>query len=453
MKFGRFARAMEGLGSELPVNDTVGDRTLDDEMELSSKIEDVQELEDNTAKLERETKEYVETMEEEGELEDNKDILDETVKEAEYLGTEVNEEAVNIAAIMLTSAQSRLSSRYTKGIHNISLESIEGDTKTKALLLSKNYQDQLDAISVNQEGLLASIVTTIGDVMTSLEKLTRSRKGFIQGMLKDLTRSKIDIEDDAEERFNNKYEKLKAAYMVYIDGDNDLLTYLTNALKILDGGIKLSYNGVPVQKIPSKLSFMEEHVEKDLRSKFSSDDNILPNPDGNNLEYKDYKVTGVYALKGKVVIDYAIKYNRGITYHSYAEVIDGRTKMELSINNGKELAMDALRNIDQVANIIKRLKESSIKVAKLYAEADRAESKWYRKIFLKKNEKYKAVVNNYYELVETYCKFIVRNLAKQDNLEKEAKTAEIAGKVTSTVSKGVKSVANRIMGNSNSYDY
>lgn len=428
---------MEGLGEELPVSDTTGerDKEIEEDAELYNKVTEATKLTEDNKKLEEETKEYVATLEEEGELEDNSDILEGTIGEVKATDNEINQEDLNILRIKLLGSLSRLA-KYNYSTTMIAKESFNSPIE-EAMYLSKLYKEQLTTIRYNQEGLLASIITGIGGVMTSLEKHTRSRKGFLKGMLNDLSKNKYEIEDGMEDKFNDKYPNLINAYLMYIEGDNDLLIYLQNNLKIIEGGIKISYASVPTQKVPNKLHSIESSVEKELKSKLSVDDNILPNPDGVDLEYQDHKIVGICALKDKIVCDYCIKYNRGLTFHTYTETMDRRNHMELSIDTAKVVLQDALRNIDQVANLITRIRDSSIKVAKLHSEADKVEDKWYKKIFLKKTDKYKDIVNTYYNLVETYSRFILRNLAKQDNLQ----TEETIGDVASGVYEGTKAVA------------
>lgn len=430
----------EGLGEDTKVDDLVGERDTDIDLEITERVELETNLDTTVAKLEDETEEYIKNMDIEESMRDDKEFLEESYNEAEYLNTEVNQETLLEHFIKLNHQLQSL---------NLPILNYESNDFN---LLDK-YTLELNNLVLNNEGLLASIMSGIGSTMLSLEKLVRSKKSYLQSLLQQLLKLKVDPEQEDEERFNNKYSNLKPSYMVYIDADNTLLEYLEGSLKMIQGGIKKSFDSLPKQKLPSKLNYIEENIEKDLRSKFSKDDNILPDPDNVELEYQDYKITGIYSTKKYVVAEYAIKYNRGVTYHTYQEELEERIKMKVDVSDAINILRDAIRNVDNVSRLLKQIKDQSVNLAKLHAEKDNIDSKWYRKMFLDKYTKYKDIVNNYYRLVEIYPRFIIREIAHRDNKDIESKIADTSKDIGSSIGKGVSKVVNTITGRSNNYDY
>lgn len=426
----------ESLGEDTKVDDLVGERDMEVDLELTARVELEEEVDTSANKLENETEKYIRDMDIEESMRDDKEFIEESIKESKYLNTDLNQEDLKIYAIKLNNYLSFLN-KPTVNLEDVNINLLD------------RYKSELEELTLNNEGLLASMLSGIGATMLGLEKLVRTKKGYLQSLLHKLNSLKVDPTGDDEENFNKKYNNLKTSYMVYIEGDNTLLEYLEGSLKMLQGGIKKSFDSLPKQKLPSKLNFIEENIEKDLRSKFSKDDNLIPDPDGVELEYQDYKITGLYASKKRVVVEYAIKYNRGVTYHSYEEELDERTKMQVSIDDAKNVLNDAIRNVDNVTKLLKQLKEASISLAKQHAEKDKVDSKWYRVMFLDKASKYKVAVNNYYKLVETYPRFIIRELAHQDNKDIESKVVENSKEFGSAVGRGIGKVVDALKNGGN----
>ena len=132
---------MEGLGEELPVSDTTGerDKEIEEDAELYNKVTEATKLTEDNKKLEEETKEYVATLEEEGELEDNSDILEGTIEEAKHTDKEINQEDLNILRIKLLGSLSRLA-KYNYSTTMLAKESFSSTIEEA----KKLYQELLE---------------------------------------------------------------------------------------------------------------------------------------------------------------------------------------------------------------------------------------------------------------------------------------------------------------------